>query len=431
MLGPHAGAGKAAELRPWDLGTARRSMMAIPPSKETPMSQREVVILSGARTAIGDYGGSLKDIPPTELGARVVREAVSRAKVDPKDIGQCVIGNVIHTEPKDMYISRVVAVNGGLPHESGALTVNRLCGSGLQAIVTASQYILLGDVDAAIGGGAESMSRAAYIAPNMRWGARMGDSKMLDMMTGALSDPFEGIHMGVTAENVAAKCTLSREQQDAFAVESHKRAAAAIAAGHFKSQILPIELKTKKGPVPFDTDEHVRGDSTLESMGKLKAVFQKENGTVTAGNASGLNDAAAAVVLMEKSAAEKRGLKPLARLVAYGHAGLDPRIMGLGPVSAVKNALAKAGLKIGDLDVIESNEAFAAQALGVNKELGLDPAKVNPNGGAVALGHPIGATGAILTIKCVYELQRTNKRYGLITMCIGGGQGIAAIIERM
>jgi acetyl-CoA C-acetyltransferase len=395
------------------------------------MSQREVVIVSGARTAIGDYGGSLKDIPPTELGARVVREAVARAAIDPKDIGQCVFGNVIHTEPKDMYISRVAAVNGGLAHESGALTVNRLCGSGLQAIVSASQYILQGDVDAAIGGGAESMSRATYASLNMRWGARMGDTRMADMMVGALTDPFDTVHMGITAENVASKCGLTREVQDAFAVESHKRAAAAIAAGRFKSQIVPVELKSKKGPTQFDTDEHVRGDASAEGMAKLKAVFAKENGTVTAGNASGINDAAAAVVLMERSAAEKRGVKPMARLVSYGHAGIDPKIMGLGPVSAVKRALAKAGLKIADLDVIESNEAFAAQALGVSKELGLDPAKVNPNGGAVALGHPIGATGAILTIKCMYELQRTQKRYGLVTMCIGGGQGIAAIIERM
>jgi acetyl-CoA C-acetyltransferase len=387
--------------------------------------------LSGARTAIGDYGGSLKDLPPSELAARVVKEAVSRAKVDPKDIGQCVIGNVIHTEPKDMYISRLACVNGGLPVDTGAVTVNRLCGSGMQAIVTASQYILLGDIDAAVAGGAESMSRAAYASTTQRWGSRMADSKMLDMMVGALTDPFDTIHMGVTAENVAVKCGLTRADQDTFAVESHKRAAAAIAAGHFKSQILPIELKSKKGPVMFDTDEHVRVESSLESMGKLKAVFIKENGTVTAGNASGINDAAAAVVLMDKSVAAAKGLTPMARLVAYGHAGIDPKIMGLGPVSAVKRALAKAGLKLGEIDVIESNEAFAAQALGVSKELGMDAAKVNPNGGAIALGHPIGATGAILTIKAMYELHRTGGRYALITMCIGGGQGIAAIIERI
>jgi acetyl-CoA C-acetyltransferase len=393
--------------------------------------QREVVILSGVRTAIGDYGGSLKDIPPSELGAKVVREAVSRAKVDPKDIGQCMFGNVIHTEAKDMYLSRVAALNGGLPAESGALTVNRLCGSGMQAIVSASQSILLGDVDAAVAGGAESMSRGAYANITQRWGARMGDAKDIDMMVGALTDPFDTIHMGVTAENVANKCGISRADQDAFAVESHKRAANAIAKGYFQDQILPVELKSKKGPIQFDTDEHVRADVTAEGLGKLRAVFAKENGTVTAGNASGINDAAAAVVLMEKSVAAKKGLKPMARLVSYGHAGVDPKIMGLGPVSAVKSALAKAGLKLEQMDVIESNEAFAAQALGVSKELGMDPAKVNPNGGAVALGHPIGATGCILTVKAMYELHRTGGRYGLITMCIGGGQGIAAIIERM
>ena len=395
------------------------------------MSERQVVILSGVRTAIGDYGGSLKDIAPSDLAARVVKEAVTRAKVDPKDVGQCVIGNVIHTEPKDMYISRLACVNGGLPHDTGAFTVNRLCGSGMQAIVSASQYILLGETDAAVAGGAESMSRAIYASLTQRWGARMGDAKMMDMMVGALTDPFDTVHMGVTAENVAAKCGLTRADQDAFAVESHKRAAAAIAAGHFKSQIFAVELKSKKGVVMFDTDEHVRADSSMEGMGKLKAVFIKENGTVTAGNASGINDAAAAVVLMEKSAAAAKGLKPMARLVAYGHAGIDPKIMGLGPVSAVQRALAKAGLKLDQMDVIESNEAFAAQALGVSMELGLDTKKVNPNGGAVALGHPIGATGAILTVKAIYELHRTGGRYGLITMCIGGGQGIAAIIERM
>ena len=394
-------------------------------------NEREVVILSGVRTAIGDYGGSLKDIPPTDLAAKVVREAVSRAKIDPAAIGQCVFGNVIHTEAKDMYLSRVAAINGGLPNETGALTLNRLCGSGMQAIVSASQYILLGDIDAAVAGGAESMSRGAYADVTQRWGTRMGDSKSIDMMVGALTDPFDTVHMGVTAENVAKKCEISRDQQDAFAVESHRRASAAIAEGRFKSQILPIELKSKKGPTLFDTDEHVRADASVEGMGKLRAVFVKENGTVTAGNASGINDAAAAVVLMERSAAEKKGFRPLARLVAYGHAGVDPKYMGLGPVSAVKRALAKAKLDLADIDVIESNEAFAAQALGVNKELGLDPKKVNPNGGAIALGHPIGATGCLLTVKAMYELARTNGRYALITMCIGGGQGIAAVIERV
>jgi acetyl-CoA C-acetyltransferase len=392
---------------------------------------REVVILSGVRTAIGDYGGSLKDFPPTELGAKVAREAVGRAKVDPKDIGQCVFGHVIHTEAKDMYLSRVAALNAGLPAESGALTLNRLCGSGMQAIVSASQYIMLGDIDAAVAGGAESMSRAAYANVTQRWGARMGDAKDIDMMVGALTDPFDTIHMGVTAENVATRCGITRAAQDAFAVESHKRAANAIAKGYFKDQILPIELKSKKGPAQFDTDEHVRSDASLEGMAKLRPAFAKENGSVTAGNASGINDAAAAVVLMEKSAAARKGLKPMARLLAYGHAGIDPKIMGLGPVSAVKRALTRAGLKLEQMDVIESNEAFAAQALGVSSELGMDPAKVNPNGGAVALGHPIGATGCILTVKAIYELHRSGGRYGLITMCIGGGQGIAAIIERV
>src|SRR5689334_9041147 len=325
---------------------------------------REVVIVNGVRTPIGDYGGSLKDLPPTELGARVVREALKRANVDPGQVGQCVFGNVIHTEAKDMYLSRVAAINGGLPHESGALTVNRLCGSGLQAIVSASQYIMLGDTDAAIGGGAESMSRAAYANLTQRWGARMGDTKIIDMMVGALTDPFDTVHMGVTAENVANRCGITREQQDAFAVESHRRATVAATEGRFKSQILPVELKSKKGVTRFDTDEHVRSDATSEGMAKLRAVFAKENGTVTAGNASGINDAAAAVVLMEAQAAQRANAKPMARLVAYGHAGIDPKIMGLGPVSAVKSALKKAGLRIADMDVIESNEAFAAQALG-------------------------------------------------------------------
>ena len=394
------------------------------------MAARQVMVVAGARTAIGDYGGSLKDMPPTELGALVVREALSRAKVEPEAIGQCVFGNVIHTEARDMYLSRVAAVNGGLPHESGALTVNRLCGSGLQAIVSAAQYILLGDIDAAVAGGAESMSRAPYTNPTQRWGARMGDATMVDMMAGALSDPFEGIHMGITAENVARRCSIPRDKQDAFSAESHRRAAAAIAAGYFKAQILPVELRTRKGVTLFDTDEHVRAETTPDSLAKLKPVFAKENGTVTAGNASGLNDAAAAVVLMEAGVARQRGLAPMARLVSYGHAGVEPSLMGLGPVGAVKRALAKANLSVADIDVIESNEAFAAQALGVNQELGLDPARVNPNGGAVALGHPIGATGSILMVKAMYELARTGGRYALVTMCIGGGQGIAAVIER-
>jgi acetyl-CoA C-acetyltransferase len=394
-------------------------------------NSREVVVLSGVRTAIGEYGGSLKDFAPSELAARVVKEAVSRAKVDPKEIGHCVFGNVIHTEAKDMYLARLACIKGGLPQETPALTLNRLCGSGLQAIVSASQHILLGDIDAAVAGGAESMSRGGYLMPSLRWGQRMNDGGVIDMMVGALTDPFDTVHMGVTAENVASRYKLSRAEQDAFAVESHKRAANAIAKGYFKEQILPIELKTKKGPVIFDTDEHVRSDASIEGMAKLKAVFQKENGTVTAGNASGINDAAAAVVLMEKGTALKKGLKPMMRMLAYAHSGVDPKIMGMGPVPAVRKALEKAGLKLEQMDVIESNEAFAAQAMGVSKELGMNPQKVNPNGGAVALGHPIGATGCILTVKAMYELQRSGGRYGLVTMCIGGGQGIAAVFERM
>ncbi|MBA2350728.1 MAG: acetyl-CoA C-acyltransferase family protein [Burkholderiales bacterium] len=392
---------------------------------------REVVVLSGVRTAIGDYGGSLKDFAPADLAAKVIREAVSRAKIDPKDVGHCVMGNVIHTETRDMYLARVACVNGGLPHETPALTLNRLCGSGMQAIVSASQHIMLGDTDCAVAGGAESMSRGGYLLPNLRWGQRMNSGTTVDMMVGALTDPFDTIHMGITAENVAAKCGLKREEQDAFAVESHKRAAQAQEKGYFKDQILPIEIKSKKGSTFFDSDEHVRGESTIEGMAKLRAVFQKENGTVTAGNASGINDAAAAVVLMERGAAEKKGLKPRMRLLGYAHAGIDPKIMGLGPVSAVQKLLKKTGIQLKDIDVIESNEAFAAQAMGVSKELGLDGKKVNPNGGAIALGHPIGATGCILTVKAMHELERTGGRYALVTMCIGGGQGIAAMFERI
>ncbi len=393
--------------------------------------QREVVVLSGARTAIGTYGGALKDMPPSQLGALVVREAIQRAGVTGDTIGQVVLGHVIHTEPRDMYISRVAAVNGGVPHTTPALTLNRLCGSGLQAIVSAAQTILLGDTDCAIGGGAESMSRSGYMLPAMRWGARMADAKALDMMVGALTDPFEPMHMGITAENIAAKWEIGREQQDAFALQSQQRAAAAIAEGRFKSQIVPVEIKGRKGVVRFDTDEHVKADATLEGLAKLKPAFQKENGSVTPGNASGLNDGAAALVLMERSVAEQRGLKPIARLVSYAVAGVEPKYMGIGPVPASKLALQRAGLQVGDIDVIESNEAFAAQACAVAKELNFDAAKVNPNGGAIALGHPIGASGAIIAIKAIYELQRTGGRYALATMCIGGGQGIAAVFERL
>ncbi|NYH99888.1 beta-ketothiolase BktB [Cupriavidus plantarum] len=392
---------------------------------------REVVVVSGVRTAIGTFGGSLKDVAPTDLGALVVREALARASVSGDDVGHVVFGNVIHTEPKDMYLARVAAVQGGVSIHAPALTLNRLCGSGLQAIVSAAQTILLGDAEVAIGGGAESMSRAPYLAPAARWGARMGDARLLDMMLGALHDPFHNIHMGVTAENVAKEYDISRGQQDETALESHRRASAAIRAGYFKDQIVPVTVKSRKGDVVFDTDEHVRHDATIEDMTRLKPVFAKENGTVTAGNASGLNDAAAAVVLMERAEAERRGLKPLARLVSYGHAGVDPKTMGIGPVPATKIALERAGLSVKDLDVIEANEAFAAQACAVTKALGLDPAKVNPNGSGISLGHPIGATGALITVKAVHELQRVQGRYALVTMCIGGGQGIAAIFERL
>ena len=391
---------------------------------------REVVVVSAVRTAIGTFGGSLKDIPPTELAAQVVRESLSRASVDGKDVGHVVFGHVVNTEPKDMYLSRVAAINGGCAEGTPAYNVNRLCGSGLQAIVNAAQTIALGDADIAIGGGAENMSRAPFASLNMRWGARMGDTKMVDMMIGALHDPFHTIHMGVTAENIAAKWGISREEQDAIAVESHNRAQKATEAGYFKSQILPVMLKSKKGDVAYATDEHFRANASLADMAKLKPAFLKENGTVTAGNASGINDAAAAVVLMDAATAKARGLQPLARLVAYAHAGVDPKYMGIGPVPATQAALKKAGLTVNDLDVIEANEAFAAQACAVTRDLGLDPAKVNPNGSGISLGHPIGATGALITVKALYELERINGRYALVTMCIGGGQGIAAIFER-
>jgi acetyl-CoA C-acetyltransferase len=391
---------------------------------------REVVVVSGVRTAIGTFGGSLKDIPPTDLAAQVVRESLARAGVAGSEVGHVVFGHVVNTEPKDMYLSRVAAINGGCAEGTPAFNVNRLCGSGLQAIISAAQAIQLGDTDIAIGGGAENMSRAPYASLASRWGARMGDSKMVDMMVGALHDPFHTIHMGVTAENIAAKWGITREDQDKLAVESHNRAERATQTGVFKSQIMPVMLKSKKGDVAYATDEHFRPGATMEDLGKLKPVFLKENGTVTAGNASGINDAAAAVVLMEASVAKARGLKPMARLVAYAHAGVDPKYMGIGPVPASKKALEKAGLTVKDLDVIEANEAFAAQACAVTRDLGLDPAKVNPNGSGISLGHPIGATGALITVKALYELERIGGRYALVTMCIGGGQGIAAIFER-
>ncbi len=392
--------------------------------------QREVLVLSGVRTAIGRYGGGLKDVPPCDLAATVVREAVARSGVDPADVGHAVFGNVIHTEVRDMYLGRVAAVNGGLPVETPAFNVNRLCGSGLQAIVSAAQAIRLGDAEVAVAGGAESMSRAAYWLPGLRWGQRMGDGATVDAMVGALTDPFDSCHMGVTAENVAADYLVSRADQDALAVESHRRAAAAVEAGHFAEQIVPVEVHTRKGSVQFTTDEHIRPGVTAEDLAKLRPAFA-DGGTVTAGNASGVNDAAAAVVLADADAVASRGLRPLGRLVAYSHAGVQPRVMGMGPVPAVRAVLDRAGLKVDDIDVFEVNEAFAAQALAVVRELGLPPERTNPNGSGVSLGHPVGATGAILTVKALYELRRTAGRYALVTMCIGGGQGIAAIFERL
>ncbi len=394
-------------------------------------SNREVVVVSGVRTAVGDFGGSLKDFSPTQLAATVVREATTRAGVGGDDVHHVVFGNVIHTEPRDMYLARVAAIEGGLAHSVPALTLSRLCGSGLQAVVSAAQAILLGEADIAVAGGAEVMSRAPYLSTAMRWGARMGDARMLDMMLGALHDPFQNVHMGITAENIAKKWGITRDEQDALALESHRRASTAIRDGRFASQIVPIETKTRKGVVRFDTDEHVRHDATIEDMKKLRPAFLKEDGTVTAGNASGINDAAAALVLMERRAAEARGAKALARLVAWGHAGVDPQYMGIGPVPATRKALERAGLRPDQLDVIEANEAFAAQAIAVTRDLELDPARVNPNGSGISIGHPVGATGALISVKAVHELQRTGGRYALVTMCIGGGQGIAAVFERI
>ena len=390
----------------------------------------DVFLLSAARTAIGSFGGSLKDQKPGELAAHVAKAAIERAGVDAAQIGNVVLGNVVHCEPRDAYAARIAAIGAGVPQECPALTVNRLCGSGLQAIISAAQSIMLGDCEIAVGAGAEVMSRAPYFLPAARWGQKMGDAVAQDGLIGALTDPFQAIHMGVTAENVAARYGISREEQDALAFVSQKRAANAIAQGYFKDQIVPVDVLVRRKLVPFNTDEFVRADAAVDDFGKLKPVFQKE-GTVTAGNASGINDGASAVVLASAAAVSASGLKPLARLVSYGHAGVDPAYMGIGPVPATRRALEKAGLTIADLDVIESNEAFAAQACAVSKELGFDPAKVNPNGSGISLGHPIGATGAIITTKLVHELRRVGARYGLATMCIGGGQGIAAIWERV
>ena len=389
---------------------------------------RSVVVVSGARTAVGDFGGSLSGLSPCDLAAAVAREAIARAGLEPKDMQQTVFGHVIHTAPEDMYISRVAAMRAGVPETAPALTLNRLCGSGLQAVVTAAEQILLGNADVALAGGAENMSRAGHLLTQSRNGQKMGDVTATDMMVGALTCPFGNGHMGITAENVAARGGIDRAAQDALALTSHRRAAKAIAEGRFREQILPVTVKKGRGETVFDTDEHVRPDVTAEDLAGLRAAFRKD-GTVTAGNASGINDGAAALVLMEAETARARGIAPLARIVAYGLGGVAPDVMGLGPVPAVRQALARAGLTIADMDVIESNEAFAAQACAVAAELGFPPEKTNPNGGAVALGHPIGASGAIILVKLLYELRRSGGRYGLATMCIGGGQGIAVIVD--
>ncbi len=395
------------------------------------MTSRDVFVVSTARTAIGTFGGSLKDVPNTQLATTAVKAAIARAGIAADAVGHVVMGNVIPTDTKDAYLSRVAAIDAGCPIETPAFNVNRLCGSGLQAIVSAAQAIRLGDCDVAIGGGSESMSRGPYFDQASRWGARMGDAKSIDYMLGILHDPWQKMHMGITAENVAERYKISREMQDQLALQSQQRAAAAIVAGYFKEQIVPVEIATRKGTVLFDTDEHVRAETTLQVLAGMKPAFKKEGGTVTAGNASGINDGAAAVVLAAGDRVAALGLKPLARLVGYAHAGVEPAYMGIGPVPATQKVLARTGLKVQDMDVIEANEAFAAQACAVAQELGFDPAKVNPNGSGISLGHPVGATGAIITTKAIAELHRTGGRYALVTMCIGGGQGIAAIFERV
>ena len=391
---------------------------------------QEVVVLSAARSGIGTYGGGLSGIEPHELGGQIMKAAIDRSSVDPQHINYVTVGNCIPTDSRYAYVARVASIQAGLPMDSVAMGVNRLCSSGLQAIVTTAQNIMLGDCDYGIGGGVEVMSRSAYLSPSMRNGARMGNVEMLDAMTSALTDPFGVGHMGITAENLAEKWGISREEQDAFAAESHHRAAAAIEAGYFKEQIAPVTLKTRKGDVIFDTDEHVKPGTTAETLAKLRPAFKKD-GTVTAGNASGLNDGAAFMVLASAQAAEKAGQKPIARVVSYAVAGVPNHIMGEGPIPATIKALSKAGLSVADMDVIESNEAFASQALAVAKGLELDLSKTNPNGGAIALGHPVGCSGAFIATKAIYELQRTGGKYALVTMCIGGGQGIAVIFERM
>jgi len=393
------------------------------------MNDNDIYVVSAVRSAIGTFGGSLKDLPLADLATQVTRAAIERSGVAPEKIGHVVMGNVIPTEARDAYLGRVAAMNAGIPKETPAFNVNRLCGSGLQAIVSAAQTLQLGEAEAVLAAGAEAMSRGPYLLTQARWGARMGDMKSIDYMLGILHDPFEGFHMGITAENVAAKHGISREMQDEVAITSQQRAARAIAEGRFDSQIVAIEVPGRKGPVQFKVDEHVRGEVSSEQLAGMKTAFKKD-GSVTAGNASGLNDGAAALVLATGAMVEREGLKPLARLVAYAHAGVEPELMGLGPVPATQKVLAKAGISVADLDVIESNEAFAAQACAVSKLLGFDPEKVNPNGSGISLGHPVGATGAIIATKAIHELQRIQGRYALATMCIGGGQGIAVLFER-
>jgi acetyl-CoA C-acetyltransferase len=390
----------------------------------------QVYIVAARRTAIGTFGGALKDKAPGELAAHVTRDVLEIAGVDPGSVGHVVFGQVIPTGPRDAYLARIATLEAGLPQHVPALTLNRLCGSGLQAVVSAAQMIMLGDVGAAVAGGAEVMSRAPYFAPSVRWGQKMGDAMLVDGLNGALTDPFGGGLMGVTAENVAERHGVGRARQDAYAVESHRRAAQAITEGRFVAQITPVEVKSGRTVRSFDTDEHVRGDANVEDLGRLRTIF-REGGTVTAGNASGINDAAAALVLAGEAEVARQGLKPMARIVAYGHAGVDPNYMGMGPVPAVQAALSRAGLTVADMDVIESNEAFAAQACAVSDALGFDPLRTNPNGSGISLGHPVGATGAIIAAKLVHELERIQGRYGLATMCIGGGQGIALIVERV
>ena len=396
----------------------------------TTTNNNSVVILSAVRTAIGGFGGSLKNFTPAQLGTLCAKEAITRAKLSPEEIGTCVIGKVIHNGPKDAYLSRVIGLDAGLPISSHAVTLNRLCGSGLEAIIQAAQQIQLGDVDAALAGGTESMSTSAYTLASNRWGQKMGDSIMIDELTTTLQDPWDNNPMGITAENIADKYSITRQQQDAYAAQSHHKAANAIAAGHFKEQIVPIEVKSRKGTHIFDTDEHVRADTTVDKLATLKPYF-KQDGTVTAATSSGINDGAAMLVLMSEQKANEQGLQPLGRLIGYARAGVDPTLMGIGPIPAVQQVMEKTGLTIEQMDVIESNEAFAVQALCVANELNFPADKVNPNGGAIALGHPVGATGAILSTKCLYELKRINGKYGLVTMCIGGGQGIAAIFEAL